>query len=179
MITPEGAAIASHYGYGLGRDTLSGHLRVQHGGGINGFNSMLTYFPADSLSIVVLGNTNGPFVDRVADNIARAALGLKMISPPPPARDLPTTAEQRARYVGTYRLALPNAQTLELRIFERDGKLMSQATGQPEFALRFQGNDSFAPSFDPAVRLTFGPGSPAERVTLVQGGGTVVGERVR
>ena len=179
MITPEGAAIASRYGYGLGRDTLSGHLRVQHGGGINGFNSMLTYFPDDSLSVVVLGNTNGPLVDRVADNIARAALGLKMISPPPRPRDLPTTAEQRARYVGTYRLALPNGQPLELRIFERDGKLMSQATGQDEFALMFQGNDSFAPSFDPAVRLNFGSGSPAARVTLVQGGQNIVGERIR
>lgn len=179
MITPEGAALPSRYGFGLGRDTVSGHQRVQHGGGINGFNSMLTYFPDDSLSIAVLGNTSGPFVDRVADNIARAALGLKMISPPPPARDLPTTAEQRARYVGTYRLALPNGQPLELRIYERDGKLLSQATGQPEFALRFQGNDSFAPSFDPAVRLNFGPGSPVARVTLVQGGQSIVGERVR
>jgi CubicO group peptidase (beta-lactamase class C family) len=179
MTTPEGAATGAHYGYGLGRDTLSGHQRVQHNGGINGFNSVLTFFPDDSLSIAVLGNTNGPFVDRVADNIARAALGLKLVSPPPRARDLPTTAEQRARYAGTYLLALPDGKTLELRVFERDGKLISQATGQPEFALMFQGNDSFAPSFDPTARLTFGPGSPASRVTLVQGGGTVVGERVR
>jgi CubicO group peptidase (beta-lactamase class C family) len=179
MITPEGAAARAHYGYGIGRDTVFGRLRIQHGGGINGFNSMLTYFPDDSLSIVVLGNTNGPHIDRVADNIARAALGQKLISPPAPARDLPTTAEQRARYAGTYNLALAPGRTLELRIFERDGKLMSQATGQDAFAMLYQGNDTFAPSFDPQTRLTFAPGSPSPRVTLVQGGQTIVGERIR
>jgi D-alanyl-D-alanine carboxypeptidase len=179
MTTPEGAAIGAHYGYGLGRDTVLGHLRVAHNGGINGFNSVGQYYPDDSLNIVVLGNTNGPLVDRVADNIARAALGQKLISPPAPPRDLPVTAEQRARYAGTYRMMLPNGQALELRIFERDGKLLSQATGQGEFALLYQGDDSFAPTFDPAVRLNFAPGSPSPRVTLRQGAATMVGERVR
>ena len=60
MTTPEGAAVATGYGYGLAADTLGGHRRVQHGGGINGFNAMLQYYPADSLSVAVLGNTNGP-----------------------------------------------------------------------------------------------------------------------
>jgi D-alanyl-D-alanine carboxypeptidase len=89
MITPEGSAIASRYGYGIGRDTIAGHLRVHHNGGINGFNSMMQYFPDDSLSVVVLGNTNGPLVDRVTENIARAALGLPIISRPaaPPVQE--------------------------------------------------------------------------------------------
>ena len=178
MTTPEGAAIGPHYGFGLGRDTILGHQRVLHGGGINGFNSMLQYYPDDSLSVAVLGNTNGPLVDRVTDNIARAALGLKMVAPPAPPRDLATTAEQRARYIGTYRLKLPNDQSLDLRIFERDGKLISQATGQGEFGLLFQGNDVFAATFDPTARLTFAPGAPSPRVTLVQDGATMIGERV-
>ena len=181
MITPEGSAIASRYGYGIGRDTIAGHQRIQHNGGINGFNAALQYFPDDSLSVVVLGNTNGPLVDRVTENIARAALGLPLISPPAAPRDLPTTAEQRARYAGTYRLALPTGQSLDLRIFERDGRLMSQATGQAEIALLFQGNDVFVASFDPTrlALLTFAPGTPAPRLTLLQGAQSIVGERVR
>jgi D-alanyl-D-alanine carboxypeptidase len=179
MITPQGSAMASHYGYGLVRDTLAGHLRILHGGGINGFNSMMQYFPNDSLSVVVLGNTNGPLVDRVAANIARVALGLPLTAPPAAPLDLPTTAEQRTRYVGTYRLVLPNGQPLELRVFEREGRMLSQATGQGEFAILFQGNDVFVASFDPTARLTFAPGNPSPRVTLLQGGQSSVGERIR
>jgi CubicO group peptidase (beta-lactamase class C family) len=179
MISPQGAATGPGYGYGLVKDTLGGRTRVQHGGGINGFNSMLQYYPADTLSIAVLGNTNGPWVDRVADNIARAALGVRLVPPPPKLVDLPTTAEQRARFPGTYRLVLPNGRTLELRIFERDGKLLGQGTGQPEIPLRYQGNDTFGASFDRSMRLTFAPGTPAPKITLVQGGATIDGPRIQ
>ena len=179
MITPEGAAVGVHYGYGLARDTVFGHQRVLHGGGINGFNASGHYYPDDSVSIVVLGNTNGPQVDRLADNIARAVFGQRLIAPAAPVRDLPVSAEQRARYAGTYLLRMPNGQTMELRIFERDGKMVSQATGQGEFGLLFQGDDTFAPSFDPNARLRFAAGSPSPRVTLLQGGQSLVGERIR
>lgn len=179
MITPEGAASASRYGYGLVMDSLGGRTRVQHGGGINGFNSMLQYYPADTLSIAVLGNTNGPWVDRVADNIARAALGVRLVPTPPKLLDLATTAEERARFAGTYRLSLPNGSILELRIFERDGKVMAQGTGQPEIPLRYQGNSTFGAPFDRSLRITFAPGNPAPKLTLLQGGATIDGPRIQ
>jgi hypothetical protein len=160
-------------------DSLGGRRRVQHGGGINGFNSMLQYYPADTLSIAVLGNTNGPWVDRVADNIARAAFGVRLVAAPPKLLNLPTTAAERARIAGTYRLALPNGRILELRVFERDGNVVSQATGQPEIPLRHQGNSTFGASFDPSMRLTFAPGTPAPKLTLVQGGATIDGPRIQ
>ena len=178
MITAEGVAAGSRYGYGLFTDTLGGRTRVHHGGGINGFNSVLAYYPGDTLSIAVLANTNGPWADRVAGNVARAALGVPLVAPPPKLVDLATTAEERARIAGTYRLALPNGRTLELRVFERDGKVMSHATGQPEIPLRHQGNGVFGASFDPSMRISFAPGTPAPKLTLVQGGATIDGPRV-
>ncbi|MGH7577579.1 MAG: serine hydrolase domain-containing protein, partial [Longimicrobiales bacterium] len=42
------------YGYGLGVDELEGERRIVHGGGIPGYNTYLSYYPADSLGIVVL-----------------------------------------------------------------------------------------------------------------------------
>ena len=179
MITPEGAAAGRGYGYGLSRDSLAGRIRIQHGGGINGFNSMLQYFPADTLSIAVLVNTNGPWADRVADNIARAALGAPLVASPPRLADLPTTAEERARFAGTYRLMLPNGRPLNLRVFERDGRLLAQGDGQGETALRYQGNSVFGASFDRSMRLTFAPGTPTPKVTLLQGGATIEGPRVQ
>jgi len=178
MTTPIGVAVGSAYGYGLAADTLGGRKRVQHGGGINGFNSMLQYYPVEAISIAVLGNTNGPWVDRIADNIARAALGVKLVPAPPKLRDLATNAEDRARFSGKYRLALPSGP-LELRVFEREGKLMMQGAGQPEIPLLYQGNSSFGASFDPSLRLTFAVGTPAPKLTLSQGGGTFDGPRVR
>ena len=178
MTTAEGAAVGPGYGYGLSIDTLGGKRRVQHGGGINGFNSMLEYVPSDSLIVVVLANTNGPWADRVAHNVARAALGVPLVAPPAKLADLPTTAAERARFAGSYRLALPTGQTLVLKVFERDGKVISQAEGQPEIPLRHQGNSVFGADFDPSLRLTFAPGTPAPKVTLVQGGATIDGPRV-
>ena len=177
MTTPVGVAVGSAYGYGLAADTLGGRKRVQHGGGINGFNSMLQYYPAESISIAVLGNTNGAWVDRVADNIARAALGLKLVPAPPKLRDLATSAEERARFSGKYRVALPSGP-LELRVFEKEGKLMMQVAGQPEIPLRYQGNSTFGASFDPGLRLTFAAGTPAPKLTFSQRGLSFEGPRV-
>jgi hypothetical protein len=178
MITPQGAATDRGYGYGLSKDTLAGRTRIQHGGGINGFNSMLQYFPSDTLAIAVLVNTNGPWADRIANNIARAALGVTLVASPARLADLPTTAEERARFAGTYRLVLPNGRTLNLRVFERDGKVLSQADGQGEIRLLYQGNSTFGAAFDRSMRLTFAPGSPTPKVTLLQGGATIDGPRV-
>jgi len=177
MTTPVGVAVGSSYGFGLAADTLGGRKRVQHGGGINGFSSMLHYYPAEAMSIAVLGNTSSPWVDRVADNIARAALGVKLVPAPPKLRDLATTAEERARFSGKYRIALPSGP-LEFRVFENDGKLMAQAAGQPEWPLLYQGNGSFGTAFDSSLRLTFSAGTPAPKLTLAQGGGTFPGPRV-
>lgn len=179
MITPVGSAVGSRYGFGLGTDSLAGVARVQHGGGINGFNSMLAHYPADSVTVVVLANTNGPWADRLADNIARAALGRPLVAGPARLADLPTTKEERDRFAGTYLLQLPDGKTLEVRIFEQDGALHTQGAGQPAFRMHYQGNSTFGAPFDRGMRITFAPGSPSPSVTIVQGGGTVVGQRVK
>ena len=84
MTTPVGPAAARHYGFGLGVDSLAGHLRIAHGGGINGFLTQSSYYPNDSLIVVVLTNTSPSPADRIASNIARIALGLAPEPPPPP-----------------------------------------------------------------------------------------------
>lgn len=90
----------------------------------------------------------------------------------------------RTRYVLaaalTFSVISPCAgRTLDLRVFERDGKVMTQAEGQPEIPLRHQGNGVFGADFDRSLRLTFAPGAPSPKVTLVQGGATIDGPRVQ
>lgn len=56
MTTPEGAARAQGYGYGLSVTPFEGHRLVGHGGELAGFRVTNAYLPDDSLSVTVLTN---------------------------------------------------------------------------------------------------------------------------
>ena len=53
MTTP----FLSGYAFGLMVDTSGGRKRISHGGGIEGFNTVLEYYPEDRLTVVVLENS--------------------------------------------------------------------------------------------------------------------------
>lgn len=46
------------YGLGWMIDSYRGHLRVRHGGGIDGFTTMVTLFPRDRIGVVAFANLN-------------------------------------------------------------------------------------------------------------------------
>lgn len=75
MVTPEGAAAAHGYAYGLGVGDHGGHPYLRHNGAVPGFSAQLDYYPEDRLHVVVL--MNGPAaVAGLAEEIGRAVLGL-------------------------------------------------------------------------------------------------------
>jgi CubicO group peptidase (beta-lactamase class C family) len=59
----------STYGFGWGISSYRGHYRVQHGGNIDGFSAITTFFPSDSVGIIVLSNQNGSVVPGIVRNI--------------------------------------------------------------------------------------------------------------
>lgn len=68
----------SSYGYGWMLASYRGHYRVEHGGNIDGFSASTSFFPSDSIGIIVLTNQNGSAVPGVVRNIiADKMLGLK------------------------------------------------------------------------------------------------------
>ena len=71
-------AVRGEYGFGLFVSSVEGHRKIDHGGGIHGFNSSLSWFPDDHTTVVVLANTIGKDVgaQKVADKIERLAIGL-------------------------------------------------------------------------------------------------------
>jgi D-alanyl-D-alanine carboxypeptidase len=151
------------YGFGLGLGSLVGHPSVSHGGGINGFSTMLAHYPNADLDVVVLSNTPGAHVGRVSETIAKWALGIEL----PAILDEPISAEEVAAYEGVYELA----PGFELRVFSRDGELWTQATGQGAFRVRSQGDGTFVPTFDDDVRISFVvEGDRATTLILFQGG---------
>jgi D-alanyl-D-alanine carboxypeptidase len=78
------------YGFGLDVGSLGPHLQIGHGGATNGFVSVIDYYPADGLNVIVLTNEDrgpdarflGPAVRGLTINIARAMLGMPLVSLP-------------------------------------------------------------------------------------------------
>ena len=81
MTTPEGAAVASRYGFGLMSDTIGGHKLIQHGGSIPGFATANAWVVGEELSVTVLSNNLRGNPGQLSRQVMRAALGL----PPAPA----------------------------------------------------------------------------------------------
>jgi len=163
------------YGYGLAPGTLGTHPSVAHSGGINGFASFMSWFPADTLTIVVLTNSGSGSPGAIADAIARLILDVPRTAPAP-VKDLPLTAADIARYVGTYDLA--PAVPLKVRVFADGLNLMTEATGQSAFRVRYQGEHTFVAP-DEGIRLGFTVvDGKATRFMLYQGGAAITANRV-
>jgi len=158
----------THYGFGLMRDEFGGTARVHHGGGINGFNSFLFWLPEPGFHVAVISNSEHLNAQRVAEDIAYEVLGLQR----PVAADKPTTAELRALIAGDYTI---DALGMNIRVFEKDGKVMTQAEGQDAFAILWQGEMAFRASFDPGVKLVWS--QAGKSFELHQGGGVFVAKK--
>lgn len=157
------------YGFGLAVDESDGLRRVQHGGGINGFNSMLAYFPDTGVGVAVISNSEGFRAGTLARDIARAVHQIEVR-----VSDLPVTPAEQERLVGSYAFdMLP----LEMVVSARGDHLFIEATGQAEDRLLHQGEARFRASFDNEVRVEFADGAPAPSLTLYQGGGSFVAQR--
>jgi CubicO group peptidase (beta-lactamase class C family) len=176
MTTPTGAARANHYGFGLGADTLDGHAIIKHGGGIPGFITSNSYLPDDRLSVTVLTNAGTSAPGPLADQVARAALGIPLLQPP---KRVALTEAQRKPYVGDYEMTLPNGTTLPFSVTDDGHALQAQARGQDAFEMIPFGHDVFGARFDSTLRITFTlVDGHATGFTLVQGGATLHARRM-
>lgn len=152
------------YGLGWGLSSYRGHYRVSHGGNIDGFSAAATFFPTDSVGIVVLSNMNasplpGTITNMIADRLLSltpydwAGLmkenGMKARAAAIAAR---LTARQQKKgapashplgdYAGAY--SHPGYGTLE--VAKRGDSLFARA-GQQWLWLRHSNHDVFHPYF--------------------------------
>jgi CubicO group peptidase (beta-lactamase class C family) len=118
------------YAFSLVVHSVNGYKVIEHGGGIEGFNTALAYYPENRLTVVVLGNENGSAPDEIAHDLGTLAYGGKVV----------LTSERKAihidprifdRYVGSYQLAPHFLITIS-----REGNhLFAQATGQQKIEI--------------------------------------------
>jgi CubicO group peptidase (beta-lactamase class C family) len=129
------------YGYGLQVGNLSGHRKVSHAGGINGFRAQLSYYPDDDLTVVVLCNTGAASPAPLESRIAREVLGL----PHPEIHEVPISAADLALYAGVY-----DSGRVPITVSIREGSLSMQGK-----RLRPVGNHVFYPADDDDQKVTF------------------------
>ncbi|HUR94416.1 MAG TPA: serine hydrolase domain-containing protein [Gemmatimonadales bacterium] len=157
---PDGITLG--YGHGLFVSTLGGHREIVHGGDINGFSAYKAYYPDDSLTLVILSNTEGPLVSsgQIPRAIARRALGVPEERP----KELPLSTRDRARFTGVYR-----AGTARVAVTEERGQIT--LTEPFPAAYLYQGGDVFVCDKSAEIRALFsGRGARADRLILELGG---------
>src|SRR5262245_57930638 len=108
------------YAFGLSVSTKDGHKVIAHGGGIQGFNTFLAYYPDDKLVVVALANINGPAADQIAGQLGHVAHGEQVVLASE-RKEITVSPTILAKYVGTYELT----PTFSIAMTLEDGHLMS------------------------------------------------------
>jgi CubicO group peptidase (beta-lactamase class C family) len=94
----------SDYAFGLQVHTVNGLKVIDHGGGIEGFNTALSYYPEDKTTVVVLGNLNGSAPQEIASKLGAVAHGDKVVLPSE-RKEITVAPKILAEYAGTYEMA--------------------------------------------------------------------------
>jgi hypothetical protein len=113
--------------YGLGVMVAKrGALTViEHGGGIEGFNTNLMYVPDRRIAVVVLANVNGGAPATMGDQLLDVVLG-NPVTLASEKKAVPIAREELAKFVGVFDLA----PTFSVTFAIADDVLTAQGTGQ-------------------------------------------------
>jgi CubicO group peptidase (beta-lactamase class C family) len=130
------------YGLGVAIGQHDGVKTIEHGGGIEGFNTFLLYAPERKIVIVALSNVNGGAPEQISGQLLDVALG-KPVTLASERKALPIEADQLQRFAGAYQLA-PGFSILIA--VTKDG-LTGQATGQQAFPMFYAGDEGGHPRF--------------------------------
>jgi CubicO group peptidase (beta-lactamase class C family) len=131
MMTP----YMNNYGYGIGIDSLKTHRRVSHNGGIPGFVTNLSYYPADDVCVVVVSN-NGSNSDKVSAALASILFDMPVQKPyTPKAIKIDTTLLDK--YIGKYIVES------QLELIKKDGKLYRHRDGSDDVELKPESTTRF------------------------------------
>ena len=124
----------TRYGYGWQIGNLLGTATVEHGGGINGFLSILLYVPGEDVCVAMLSNCDCSPPSEAAAKMAAALLG-KPFQPLFKTVDVKLLEE----YVGVYE----NLKKEQRFITVDNGQLFSQRPGGSKFKIVPYGRDQF------------------------------------
>ncbi|MBL8215116.1 MAG: serine hydrolase [Bryobacterales bacterium] len=163
----------NQYGYGLVMEKIEDHAVVGHGGGINGFNTMLLRAKDDGLTVAVLANQNGPAADRMGKDLAALYFG-KDVKPRQALTEVQLPVEKLDAVAGQYELR----PGFVLKVWREGNRMLTQATGQGSLPIQASVEDQFF-STRVDARLLFQRGADGKVNGVVeQGGRRIEGKRI-
>jgi CubicO group peptidase (beta-lactamase class C family) len=171
MTTP----FKNDYAFGLQVHTANGHKVIDHNGGIEGFNTMLAYYPEDKLTVVALANMAPASSGEIVSQLTLLAQG-GTVTLQSERKEITVDPAVLARYVGVYRMAAGGDMLITLD----GGQLSGQLTGQGALPLFPESETMFHPKTVNA-QIEFPatvPQGKASQLTLHQNGRDVVGTRL-
>src|SRR5581483_4677850 len=162
MVTPD----MHQAGLGLMVTPLEDHLVYEHGGGIDGAHTMMSYDPQAQVTVIVLYNLQDADVVSLAAELAAVARGETVILPAQ-RTTVTATAGTLARYAGSYEFA----PGFDIVFTVENGRLMGQATGQQKYPATPETAAVFVFKVNGAEVEFFGPlPGPAGSLVLHQNG---------
>ena len=162
MTTP----FKSDYAFGVMVTNAGGRKQVQHGGGIEGFNTQLTYYPDSKITVAVLANINGNVPTQLADQLGTLAHG-DAVRLSAERNEIELPRDKLERLVGAYELA----PTATMRITVVGNQLHSQLGPQPVIPLFAESETKFFPRVVEAeLEFELDAAGTATALVLRQGG---------
>lgn len=153
------------YAFGLGVRTAGGHKVIDHGGGIEGFNTHLAYYPEDKLVVVVLANLNGGAASAMVPKLASVAHGEAVVLSSE-RKEITLSPQVSSQYVGTYEFQ-QMGRKMWIRL-EGD-HLTTQLSGQRRVPIFAESETKFFPKVVDA-EIEFGKDEKGPYLVLHQGG---------
>lgn len=171
MTTP----FKNDYAFGLQVHTAGGRRAIEHGGSIEGFNTQLTYYPEDKLTVVVLGNVNGQAPTEISTKLAALACG-ETVTLQSERKEIAVDPKVLSRYVGAYQLAQGPAMLIAIE----GNRLVSQLGTQPAVPIFAESETRFFLKVaDAQIEFPKDDGQgPASQLTLHQNGRDVTARRL-
>jgi CubicO group peptidase (beta-lactamase class C family) len=162
MTTP----FKDNYAFGLMVRTENGHKVIEHGGGIEGFNTMLVYYPDEKVTVAVLANLNGGAPQEIAQYLGMLVLGGK-VTLPSERKAVKIDPKIFDRYVGDYAL---NPKFI-MKVSREGDRFITQATGQGQVEI-YPENDHefFAKVVNAQITFVTDKNGKATALILHQGG---------
>lgn len=166
-------AFQDKYGLGMMEFALGNSKGYGHGGGIDGFSSMVTYFPQEKLALATTFNGVATNANDVLIGILSIAMGKPYTIP-----TYETPKDLRldlTRYEGVF---ASKQFPLKITMKKEGEKLLTQATGQSAFYLEARSEKDFV--FEPAgIQIEFRKSEAGVYDTFVlkQGGGQFLFEK--
>ncbi len=132
-ILPDGTN--TNYGYGWQTSNVQGDPTIEHGGGINGFLSMMIYLPKEDVCVVALSanSDNGP--EDLTAKLAAVAIGK-----PYEALAVKVAEKDLQQYSGIFENAKGDLRVISVE----KGRLQSRRIGGGTFFLIPNGDDKFS-----------------------------------